>query len=41
ALYPGQYTVTVWSPPLNPKGNSELGMYSLEQLTTLTGLSIF
>ncbi len=41
ALYPGHYTVTVWSPPLNSKGNSELGMYSLEQLTTLTGLSIF
>lgn len=41
AVHPGQYAVTVWSPPLNPKGNSELGMYSLEQLTTLTGLSIF
>ncbi len=41
AVHPGQYTVTVWSPPLNPKGNSELGMYALERLTTLTGLSIF
>ncbi len=41
AVHPGQYAVTVWSPPLNPKGNSELGMYALEQLTTLTGLSIF
>ncbi|WP_109299839.1 glutaminase [Aquimarina sp. AU474] len=41
AIHPGQYTVTVWSPPLNPKGNSELGMYALERLTTLTGLSIF
>jgi len=30
-----------WSPPLNPKGNSELGMYALERLTTLTGYSIF
>jgi glutaminase len=41
AVHPGQYAVTVWSPPLNPKGNSELGMYTLERLTTLTGLSIF
>ncbi|QKX05575.1 glutaminase [Aquimarina sp. TRL1] len=41
AIHPGQYTVAVWSPPLNPKGNSELGMYALERLTTLTGLSIF
>ncbi|MDY8138634.1 glutaminase [Aquimarina sp. 2201CG5-10] len=41
AIHPGQYAVTVWSPPLNPKGNSELGMYALERLTTLTGLSIF
>ncbi|WP_108867110.1 glutaminase [Aquimarina aquimarini] len=41
AIHPNQYTVTVWSPPLNPKGNSELGMYALERLTTLTGFSIF
>ncbi len=41
AIHPGQYAVSVWSPPLNPKGNSELGMYALERLTTLTGLSIF
>lgn len=41
AVHPGQYAVTVWSPPLNPKGNSEMGMYALERLTTLTGLSIF
>ncbi|RZS91952.1 glutaminase [Aquimarina brevivitae] len=41
AVHPGQYTVAVWSPPLNPRGNSELGMYALERLTTLTGLSIF
>ncbi len=41
AVHPGQYTVTVWSPCLNPKGNSELGMYALERLTTLTGYSIF
>ncbi len=41
AIHPGQYAVTVWSPPLNPKGNSEIGMYALERLTTLIGLSIF
>jgi len=41
AIHPNQYAVTVWSPPLNPKGNSELGMYALERLTTLTGFSIF
>lgn len=41
AVHPGQYAVAVWSPPLNPKGNSELGMLALERLTTLTGLSIF
>ncbi len=41
AIHPGQYAVIVWSPPLNPKGNSELGMYALERLTTLTGYSIF
>ncbi len=41
AIHPQQYAVTVWSPPLNAKGNSELGMLCLEKLTTLTGLSIF
>ncbi|MHA7059941.1 glutaminase [Aquimarina sp. M1] len=41
AIHPEYYAVTVWSPPLNPKGNSELGMYALERLTTLTGFSIF
>lgn len=41
AIHPAQYAVAVWSPILNPKGNSELGMAALEKLTTLTGLSIF
>lgn len=41
AIHPGQYAVTTWSPRLNPKGNSELGMFALEKLTTLTGFSIF
>lgn len=41
AVNPYHYAVAVWSPPLNPKGNSALGMASLERLTTLTGFSIF
>lgn len=41
ALHPQHYSVAVWSPPLNPKGNSALGMAALERLTTLTGYSIF
>lgn len=41
AIHPDRFAVTVWSPPLNPKGNSALGMASLERLTTLTGFSIF
>lgn len=32
---PGQYSVSVWSPELNPKGNSFLGFKALELLTTL------
>lgn len=41
AIYPGHYSVAVWSPKLNNAGNSILGMKTLEQLTTKTGLSIF
>lgn len=41
ALLPNEYCVATWSPGLNKKGNSELGMMALEQLTTETGLSIF
>jgi len=41
AIHPGYYSVAVWSPPLNPRGNSEIGMAALEMLTTKTGLSIF
>lgn len=41
AVHPGYYAVASWSPPLNPKGNSALGMSALELLTTHTGLSIF
>ncbi len=41
AIHPGHYAVAVWSPRLNPKGNSVKGMHFLEILTTKTGLSIF
>ena len=41
AIHPQQYSVAVWSPPLNPKGNSAKGMAALELLTTKTGWSIF
>ncbi len=41
AIYPEKYSVAVWSPLLNKKGNSFLGMKALEMLTTKTRLSIF
>jgi glutaminase len=41
ALFPKNFAVATWSPRLNEKGNSEMGMYALEQLTTKTGMSIF
>lgn len=41
AIYPGRYAVAVWSPRLNSKGNSVVGMKALELLTTLTAESIF
>ena len=41
AVHPGAYSVAVWSPKLNPKGNSKKGMAALEALTTKSGLSIF
>lgn len=41
AVHPFHFSAAVWSPPLNPKGNSALGMAALERLTTLTGFSIF
>jgi glutaminase len=41
ALYPNQFVVATWSPKLNKKGNSELGMHALELLTTKTGMSVF
>ena len=41
AIHPNLYTVAVWSPKLNPKGNSIKGMRFLELLTSETALSIF
>ncbi len=41
AIYPMRYAVAVWSPRLNPKGNSVMGMKALELLTSATHESIF
>lgn len=41
AIHPEEYVITVWSPPLNPKGNSARGVAFLEAFTTLTASSIF
>lgn len=41
AIYPLRYSVAVWSPRLNQKGNSVMGIKALEILTTQTKESIF
>ena len=41
AIYPSKYSITTWSPRLNSKGNSILGMKALELFTTETQESIF
>lgn len=41
AICPMRYSVAVWSPRLNSKGNSVMGMKALEELTTMTNESIF
>ena len=41
AILPNQYIISVWSPKLNPKGNSYRGMKFLEEFTTATENSIF
>ena len=41
AICPMRYSVAVWSPRLNCKGNSVMGMKALELLTTMTNESIF
>ncbi len=41
AVCPNQYSLAVWSPKLNPNGNSFKGMEFLERFTTDTKTSIF
>ncbi|MDD2383816.1 MAG: glutaminase [Sulfurospirillaceae bacterium] len=41
ATLPGKFSVCVWSPRLNDKGNSYAGTKALELFTTKTKLSIF
>ncbi|NNE71135.1 MAG: glutaminase [Rhodothermales bacterium] len=41
AVMPGLLTVAVWSPGLNPRGNSLAGTKALELFTTMTGVSVF
>lgn len=41
AIFPSRYAITVWSPRLNAKGNSIMGMKALELFTTMTNESIF
>ncbi len=41
AIHPGKYSIAVWSPRLNDKGNSYKGMKILEFFTTWTQSSIF
>jgi len=41
AIHPSKYAIAVWSPRLNERGNSIMGMKALEQFTTITSESIF
>lgn len=41
AVAPGVASIAVWSPGLNARGNSQLGMLALERLTRATGWSVF
>jgi glutaminase len=41
AIHPNKYSIAVWSPRLNEKGNSYRGMKFLELFTTRTASSIF
>lgn len=40
-LLPNQFVLAAWSPGLNAKGNSLLGMAALERFTSATKMSIF
>ena len=41
AIHPLKYSIAVWSPILNEKGNSFRGLKFLEEFTTETQMSIF
>ena len=41
AVVPGRFSVCVWSPELNPAGNSLAGMAALELLSERIGGSVF
>lgn len=41
AVNPDKYSIAVWSPRLNKKGNSSMGMHFLERFTSETQSSIF
>lgn len=41
AVHPEKYSIAVWSPLLNKKGNSQKGILFLEAFTSQTRLSIF
>jgi len=41
AIHPDKFSIAVWSPKLNAKGNSFIGMKVLEYFTNKTKLSIF
>ena len=41
AIVPNKATIAVWSPGLNPSGNSQLGGLALERLADATGWSVF
>jgi glutaminase len=41
AIAPGIASIAVWSPGLNERGNSQLGMLALERLAARTGWSVF
>ncbi len=41
AIAPNKAAIAVWSPGLNPVGNSQVGLMALEKLVALTGWSVF
>lgn len=41
AVIPGKMSIAVWSPALDERGNSLIGLEALDRFSTRTGLSIF